>query len=107
MSAGASGGTVLMRIDIDTHFQSLPYIEHLQDRSSLPTAMLDGGNYIVQCGSGVNVPAITPMLQMDLKLRDMDALGVDIAVLSHGLPLGPDALGGTEADLWARCINDD
>ena len=36
----------------------------------------------------------------------MDRLGVDVSVLSHGLPLGPDVLGA-EADEWAMRINDD
>jgi predicted TIM-barrel fold metal-dependent hydrolase len=96
-----------MRIDTHTHFQSLAYVEHLRDRDSLPRTVLDDGNLVIQCGSGVNVPALPKMLDMDLKLWDMDLLGVDVAVLSHGIPLGPDALGGAEADEWAKCINDD
>jgi predicted TIM-barrel fold metal-dependent hydrolase len=96
-----------MRIDTHTHFQSLAYIKHLHDRSALPSAALDGGNYVIHCGAGVNVPALPRMLDMSEKLRNMDASGIDIAVLSHGIPLGPDALGGSEADDWAACINDD
>jgi predicted TIM-barrel fold metal-dependent hydrolase len=96
-----------MRIDTHTHFQSLAYIKHLHDRSALPSAVLDGGNYVIQCGAGVNVPALPKMLDMGEKLRDMDASGIDVAVLSHGVPLGPDALGGAEADDWAARINDD
>jgi predicted TIM-barrel fold metal-dependent hydrolase len=97
----------MMRIDIHTHFQSLAYVEHLHNRSSLPRAVLDGDMRVIQCGSGVNVPALPMMLDMDVKLHEMDALGIDLAVLSHGIPLGPDALGGAEADDWAAWINDD
>jgi hypothetical protein len=32
--------------------------------------------------------------------------GIDLAVLSHGLP-GPEVLGGTHADGWAARINDE
>ena len=44
---------------------------------------------------------------MDSKLRDLEALGITLSVLSHGLPLGPDVLGGAEADEWAMRINDE
>jgi predicted TIM-barrel fold metal-dependent hydrolase len=96
-----------MRVDVHTHFQSRAYVEHLRDRNSLPRSVLDSGNLIIQCGSGVNVPALPSMLDVDLKLRDMDRLGVDGAVLSHGIPLGTDALRGAEADEWAARINTD
>jgi hypothetical protein len=39
------------------------------------------------------------ILEMDLKLRDMDTLGIDVSVFSHCTPHGPDALDGAEADL--------
>jgi predicted TIM-barrel fold metal-dependent hydrolase len=96
-----------MRIDIHTHFQSLAYVKHLHERSALPRAVLAGGNSVIQCGAGVNVPALPKMLDISEKLHDMDASGIDVAVLSHGIPLGPDALGGTEAEDWAACINTD
>jgi hypothetical protein len=34
-------------------------------------------------------------------------MDIAVSVLSHGLPLGPDVLGGAEADDWAMRINDD
>src|SRR5262249_31318600 len=45
-------------------------------------------------------------IDMEVKLRDMDDLKIDVAVLSHGLPLGPDVLTGEQADEWAARIND-
>jgi predicted TIM-barrel fold metal-dependent hydrolase len=44
---------------------------------------------------------------MEAKLSDMDDMGIDVAVLSHGIPFGADVLGGDEADDWATRINDD
>jgi predicted TIM-barrel fold metal-dependent hydrolase len=44
---------------------------------------------------------------MDAKLPDLEAIDIAVSVLSHGLPLGPDVLGGAEADDWAMRINDD
>ncbi len=96
-----------MRIDVHTHFQSLDYIKHLQGRNTLPKAVLEGGTYEVQCAPGLQVPSLPPMVDMETKLRAMDEMQVDVSVLSHGLPLGPDALGGEEADEWAMRINDD
>jgi aminocarboxymuconate-semialdehyde decarboxylase len=95
-----------MRIDIHSHFQSLDYIKHLLGRDAMPSTVHDGGVYFVQCSAEVKIPALPVMLDMEHKLQDMDALGVDVAVLTHGLPLGPDALGGQEADEWAERIND-
>jgi predicted TIM-barrel fold metal-dependent hydrolase len=96
-----------MRIDIHSHFQSIAYVKHLQGRGELPRSVLDGGRYVIQCAAGVSVPALPSMLDMERKLADMDVLGVDLALLSHGIPLGPDALGGQEADDWACQINED
>jgi predicted TIM-barrel fold metal-dependent hydrolase len=96
-----------MRIDIHSHFQSLAYVKHLRGRGAPPRSVLDGGRYVVQCAAGVSVPALSSMLDMEQKLADMDHLGVELALLSHGIPLGPDALGGQEADDWACRSNDD
>jgi hypothetical protein len=43
---------------------------------------------------------------MEEKLRDMEEMKIDLAVLSHGIPFGPDVLDGQEADDWAKRIND-
>jgi predicted TIM-barrel fold metal-dependent hydrolase len=42
---------------------------------------------------------------MQRKLADMDSAGIDVAVLSLGIP-GPELLGGAEADEVARLVND-
>jgi len=96
-----------MRIDFHTHFQCLDFIKHLLGRSSLPRSILDGCAYIVQCAAGFDVPSLPKLIDMDEKLRDMDDMKIDVAVLSHGMPFGPDLLGGEQADEWAARINDD
>ena len=95
-----------MRIDVHTHFQCLDFVKHLQGRSTLPKSLLDGGNYIIQCATGLTVTALPKILDMDEKLRDMEDMKIDIAVLSHGIPFGPDVLDNQEADEWAKRIND-
>lgn len=97
----------MKRIDIHTHFQCLSFVKHLQGRSALPRTILEGGIYAVQCTSGLRVPSLPKVVDMDEKLRDTDRMNIDVSVLSHGLPLGPDVLGGQQADEWAMRINDD
>lgn len=97
----------MRRIDIHTHFQCIDFVKHLQGRSALPRAILDGGTYVTRCAPAFNVPSVPTLLHLDEKLRDLDQLKIDVSVLSHGLPLGPDVLGGDEADEWAQRINDD
>ena len=96
-----------MRIDVHTHFQCLEFVKHLHGRSMMPKSLLDGGNYIIQCAAGLSVPALPRAVDMEEKLRDMEEMKIDAAVLSRGIPFGPDVLGGREADDWAKRINDD
>jgi hypothetical protein len=95
------------RIDIHTHFQCLDFVKHLLGRSTFPRSVLDGGTYAVECAAGFRVPALPKIIDMDAKLRDLEAMDIAVSVLSHGLPIGPDVLGGAEADDWAMRINDD
>jgi len=96
-----------MRIDVHTHFQCLDFVKHLQGRSTLPKSVLDGGTYIIQCAPGLSVPAPPKIIDMEKKLGDMEDMKIDVAVLSHGIPFGPDVLSSQEADEWATRINDD
>jgi len=95
-----------MRIDVHSHFQSVEFVRHLVGRTGLPRAIQEGGTYIVDCGAGLRVPSVPEIIDVEAKLDAMDRLRVDVSVLSHGLPLGPDVLGA-EADEWAMRINDD
>jgi len=95
-----------MRIDVHTHFQCLDFIKHLHGPGNLPRSLLDGGTYIVQCAAGLNIPAFPKMIDIEKKLRDMEDMKIDVAVLSHGVPFGPDVLAGQEAEDWTKRIND-
>jgi predicted TIM-barrel fold metal-dependent hydrolase len=95
-----------MRIDIHSHLMSVAFLEHLRGRDTLPTAMRDADGYITHCAPGLSLPYRAPILTIEAKLADMDAAGIDLAVLSHGLP-GPHVLGGSQADGWAARINDE
>jgi len=95
-----------MRIDIHSHLMSVAFLEHLQGRDALPAAVRDGTGYIAHCAPGLSLPYRAPILSVEAKLADMDAAGIELAVLSHGLP-GPAMLGGAQADDWAVRINDE
>jgi predicted TIM-barrel fold metal-dependent hydrolase len=95
-----------MRIDIHSHLVSVAFLEHLQGRDALPTAVRDADGFTTHCAPGLSLPYRAPILTVETKLADMDAAGIDLAVLSHGLP-GPHVLGGTQADGWAERINDE
>ena len=92
--------------DFHTHFQCLDFVKHLKGRTELPKAVLDGGSYIIECAAGLDVPSLPKIIDIEQNLRDMDDMEVDVAVLSHGIPFGPDVLGGQEADDWAARIDD-
>ena len=95
-----------MRIDIHSHLMSAAFLEHLQGRDTLPTAVRDQDGYITHCAPQFSLHYRPPILNVDAKLADMDAAGIDLAVLSPALP-GPAVLGGTQADRWAARINDE
>ena len=95
-----------MRVDVHSHFQSVEFLRYLLGRSGLPRAVREGGTYVVDCGAGLRVPSLPEIVDVEAKLDAMDRLAVDVSVLTHGLPLGPDVLGA-EADDWAMRINDD
>ena len=95
-----------MRIDIHSHLMSVAFLEHLRGRDTLPTAVRDANGFIAHCAPGLSLPYRAPILTVEVKLADMDAAGIDLAVLSHGLP-GPHVLGGAQADAWAVRINDE
>jgi predicted TIM-barrel fold metal-dependent hydrolase len=85
----------------------LDYVKHLQERDAFPRTVRDGDTYFVQCAAAMGIPCLPTLVDLDEKLRQMEELRVDVSVLSHGVPLGPDALLGPEADEWASRINDD
>jgi predicted TIM-barrel fold metal-dependent hydrolase len=95
-----------MKIDIHSHLMSVAFLEHLQGRDTLPSAVRDGNGFITQCAPLFSLPYGPPILSIEAKLQDMDAAGIDLAVLSHGLP-SPAMLGGAQADAWAAQVNDE
>jgi predicted TIM-barrel fold metal-dependent hydrolase len=95
-----------MLVDVHSHLMSLSFVRHLQGRPVPPVTRVEGDLFVTDCAPGLSIRHGAPILDVGHKLRDMDADGIDVAVLSHGLP-SPDLLGGAEADAWAGRINDE
>jgi predicted TIM-barrel fold metal-dependent hydrolase len=94
-----------MRIDIHTHLYFTEFAEYLLGRSSLPNAVRQGGTFVTHCSPAFGVTSPPGHMEVEAKLKSMDDMGLDVAVLTHGIP-GPELLGGGEADDWASRIND-
>ena len=94
-----------MRIDVHTHFLSEKMARVLERRSHFPYTRFVDGTYHFHCCQGLSVPMAPPAHDMQRKLADMDSAGIDVAILSLGIP-GPELLGGAEADELAKMVND-
>jgi len=94
-----------MRIDVHTHFLSEKIARVLEKHHQFPYARVVDGTYHFHCCPGLSLPLAPAAQNLQQKLDDMDSAGIDVAVLSLGIP-GPELLGGPEADEVARMVND-
>jgi predicted TIM-barrel fold metal-dependent hydrolase len=95
----------MSRLDIHSHIICPDFVDRLAENNAYPLVEHRDGKRFVRSAPGLVVPEIDKLIDIDVKLSDMDELEVDFAVLSHAIP-GPEVLGGTEADAWAARIND-
>ena len=94
-----------MRIDVHSHFLDLDFIKHLEGRDSLPSSYLEGGTYAIDCAEAMKMVAGPRIVDIDVKVREQETMGINVSVMSHGMP-GPEMLPPDEADYWASHIND-
>ncbi len=71
-----------MRGDAHTHFISLDFIKHLEGRSTLSSSALEGGTYFTTCAQGFRLPILPRTTDMEVKLKDIEDMSVDLSVLS-------------------------
>src|SRR5262249_61132491 len=69
----------VMRIDIHSHLMSVAFLEHLQGRDTLPTAVRDAKGFTAHCTPQLSLPYRAPILDVGAKLAGMDAAGIDLA----------------------------
>ncbi|MEE9256764.1 MAG: amidohydrolase family protein [bacterium] len=95
-----------MRIDVQTHHMPEAYVKALASRSDFPRFEKENGSWWALGTKLAKLPMSPAILEISLKLEEMDATGIDLALISLNIP-GPDlAQVPGEADELARIGND-
>ena len=94
-----------MRIDCQAHVFPREYAEVLVRNPGQPRALPQGGRYLVTYGDIQSFALDPEVYSIERKLRDMDANGIDMSVLSLNMP-GPESLHPSVASTAARVCND-
>lgn len=95
-----------MRIDVQTHHMPAPYVKALKERSAYPRFERKGDQWWALGTPDDRLPMAPKLLELPMKIEEMEANGVDLSLLSINIP-GPDlAPVPREADELARISND-
>ncbi len=95
-----------MVIDTHTHYFPATLADALAARSELPRISGDDGKRVIEYGAGNVHPMLPAMGDLGLRLRDMDAQGIDLAVLGTNVP-GLDWFPERDGPAIARAVNDE
>jgi predicted TIM-barrel fold metal-dependent hydrolase len=95
-------------IDVQTHFLPSAVIRALEGRSEIPRIVRRNGARYVEYGRvrGAAYPLLPEMIDIDLKLEQMNRQGVGMSVLSVNIP-GLDWFDAADAAVIARDTNDE
>lgn len=93
-------------IDVHTHYLAATLVQALERRTELPMITADGDARLVHYGTGNIHPVLPAMGDVELRLREMDAQGIDVAVLSTNIP-GVDWFPVADSSAVAKDINDE
>lgn len=91
-------------VDCQTHLFPTAYAELLTRNTGTPVTRRDGTTYLSDYGTA-QFRLDREAYSVPRKLQDMDAAGVDVAVVSVNMP-GPEQLDEELAELAARVCND-
>ncbi len=95
-----------MRIDVQTHHVPQAYVKALAARSDFPRYERAEDFWWAWASPDEKLPMRSPALDVSIKLAEMDAQEIDLAIMSINIP-GPDlAKNPKEADALARIGND-
>ena len=95
-----------MRVDVQTHHMPDAYVKALAERSDYPRFESAGGSGQALGNPQVKLPMEAGLLDLSVKLEEMDIHQIDLALISLNIP-GPDLAGEpSEADELARIGND-
>ncbi|MEM4724039.1 MAG: amidohydrolase family protein [Candidatus Hadarchaeum sp.] len=94
-----------MKIDFQTHIVTPEFLKVLSKRKNFPRATTEGTRNFVFYADGVGYPVIRKMFDLEKRIEDMDAAGVDIQCLSLSVP-GTDPLEPELGLSLSRNVND-
>lgn len=93
-------------IDVHSHFMTAALAGALQARDELPRISGQDGKQVIEYGKANGHPLLESMLDLDLRLREMDEAAVDLAVLTVNVP-GADWFPAPDGVVVARDVNDE
>lgn len=93
-------------IDVHTHYLADALVDALERRTDLPRVSNGQNGKLIEYGEGNVHPMQDDMRDIELRLRDMDAQGIDLAVISTNVP-GVDWFPPEDAPTIARDVNDE
>jgi predicted TIM-barrel fold metal-dependent hydrolase len=93
-----------MRIDCQSHVFPSEYAEILAQNPGQPRAIPQGDDYIITYGDIQKFTLRQEVYDIKRKLRDMDAAGVDLSILSVNMP-GPEMLASELRIAGAEACN--
>src|SRR5438045_9704304 len=94
------------RIDVHTHYLAASLVSALERRSELPRISAGPNGRQIEYGQGNIHPVLPAMGDVELRLREMDEHGIDLAVLSINIP-GVDWFPVFDGASVAREANDE
>jgi len=94
-----------MRIDCQSHVFPTEYAELLARNPRPPKAIPQDDGYVITYGEVQKFLLKTEVYDIDRKIRDMDAAGVDVSILSVNMP-GPERLVPELRITGAKVCND-
>jgi predicted TIM-barrel fold metal-dependent hydrolase len=93
-------------IDIHTHYLASTLVSALERRTELPRISEGPEGRQIEYGQGNIHPVLPNMGDVELRLKDMDEQGIDVAVLSINIP-GVDWFPAADGPVVARDVNEE
>jgi aminocarboxymuconate-semialdehyde decarboxylase len=97
---------VAQTIDIHSHYLAASLVRALERRTELPRISEGPSGQLIEYGHGNVHPMLPAMGDVELRLREMDEQGIDVAVLSLNVP-GVDWFPPQDGPAVAREVNDE
>ena len=97
---------MIQTIDVHTHYLASTLVAALERRTELPRISAGTQGRQIEYGKGNIHPVLPAMGDVELRLREMDEQGIDIALLSINIP-GVDWFPPSDGPAVARDVNDE